>query len=175
MQTYQTNATTGTAVAVTDFVGGTNPAVADPGNGSAGATFEHLDVRVLGGVERHGAVGDSCGGGRLEHHAALDAGFNFDMIVNTNNIGQGSLRQLIDNANLLGGDASLAQAGLVAAKENAVFMISNGTSAAGLRASNNYFSGGVATIAPTSAFAAISAPRGARCAEAAGLVEHTSH
>jgi len=43
---------------------------------------------------------------------------------------------------MLGGDASLAQSGLVAAKENAVFIIGNGTAAAGLRAANNYFSGG---------------------------------
>ncbi|MCK7514191.1 MAG: hypothetical protein MZV70_66030 [Desulfobacterales bacterium] len=43
----------------------------------------------------------------------------------------------------------------MAGKENAVFMISNGTTAAGLRASNNYFSGGVATISPTSALPGI--------------------
>ena len=88
----------------------------------------------------------------------VDFGWNFDTIVNTNNTGQGSLRQFLTNANTLGGDASLAQSGLVAAKENAVFMISNGTAAAGLRAANNYFSGGVATITPTSALPTISTP-----------------
>ena len=49
----------------------------------------------------------------------VDFGWNFDTIVNTNNTGQGCLRQFITNANTLGGDASLAQSGLVAAKENA--------------------------------------------------------
>ena len=37
-------------------------------------------------------------------------------------------------------------------------MISNGTAAAGLRAANNYFSGGVATITPASALRPISTP-----------------
>ena len=41
----------------------------------------------------------------------VDFGYSFDVIVNTNNSGQGSLRQFITNANTLGGDASLAQAG----------------------------------------------------------------
>ena len=41
--------------------------------------------------------------------------------------------------------------GLVPAKQNAVFMISKGTAATGLRTSNNYFSGGVPTISPASA------------------------
>jgi len=88
----------------------------------------------------------------------VDFGYNFDTITNTNDSGQGSLRQFITNANTLGGDASLVQSGLVAAKENAVFMISNGTAATGLRASNNYFSGGAATITPASDLPNISTP-----------------
>ena len=86
----------------------------------------------------------------------VDFGWNFDTVANTNNTGQGSLRQFLTNANTLGGDASLAQSGLIAAKENAVFMISNGAAAAGLRAANNYFAGGAATITPTTALPTIS-------------------
>ena len=40
-----------------------------------------------------------------------DFGYNFDTVVNTNDMGQGSLRQFIVNANALSGEASLAQAG----------------------------------------------------------------
>jgi uncharacterized repeat protein (TIGR01451 family) len=84
----------------------------------------------------------------------IDFGFNFDTTVNVNDSGQGSLRQFIANANALG-NGGLAQSGLVAGKDNAVFMISNGTAAAGLRVANNYFAGGVATIAPGTALPTI--------------------
>jgi len=156
VQTYRTNASSGSAVAVTDYVGGQNPAVADAGNGAAGCTMNTTTGVFTGG----GCSGtaQSITNVTLESSSitGMDFGFNFDTIVNINNTGQGSLRQFITNANTLTGDASLAQSGLVAAKENAVFMISNGTAASGLRASNNYFTGGVATISPTSALPAIS-------------------
>ncbi len=155
VMTYRTNASSGTAVGVTDYVGGHDPATADAGNAGSGWIL-------------NAATGVFSGSGSGKAHAfapvtvsaanlsGVDFGFNFDTIVNTNDSGQGSLRQFITNANTLGGDASLAQSGLVAGKENAVFMISNGTSAAGLRSANNYFSGGVATISPNSALPAIS-------------------
>ncbi|MGB8326774.1 MAG: SdrD B-like domain-containing protein [Steroidobacteraceae bacterium] len=157
VQTFRTNASSGVAVAVTDYVGGQNPSVADAGAGAVGAT---LDTST--GVFTAGPSGTAQSITNVTLGAAgiagVDFGFNFDTIVNVNDTGQGSLRQLITNANTLTGDASLAQAGLVAAKENAVFMISNGTAAAGLRAANNYFVGGVATIAPVSVLPTISAP-----------------
>ncbi|MFZ1388676.1 MAG: GEVED domain-containing protein [Thiolinea sp.] len=55
--------------------------------------------------------------------SGIDFGFNFDTIVNTNDAGQGSLRQFILNANLLGGESNLAQVGLAAGLENSIFMI----------------------------------------------------
>ena len=148
VQTYRADASSGSAVAVTNEVGGTNPAGQDaPANTTSqnlGSFFAQskTPAKIITGI----AVTN------------VDFGFNFDTIVNTNDSGQGSLRQFLTNANALGGDASLAQSGLVAAKENAVFMISNGTAAAGLRATNNYFTGGVATIAPASALPTISTP-----------------
>ena len=148
VQTYRTDAGTGTAAAVTNEVGGTNPAGQDAPANTTNANLGSIlaqskaPVRIVAGTTVTG----------------VDFGFNFDTVVNTNNTGQGSLRQFLTNANTLGGDASLAQSGLVAAKENAVFMISNGTAAAGLRAANNYFSGGIATITPTSALPTISTP-----------------
>ena len=62
----------------------------------------------------------------------VNFGFNFDTVVNTNNTGQGSLRQFITNANALS-NTGLAQSGLTAGIDNAIWMISNGSSAAGLR------------------------------------------
>ena len=155
VQTYRTDAPAGTATAVTDWVGGTNPAVADAGMGSVGTTINTstyvFSAGIAGTAQSVSKVVYS--GGRV---AAVDFGFSFNAIVNTNNSGQGSLRQFIINANTLGGDAGLAQAGLVAGKDNAVFMISNGTPSAGLRSSINYLSGGVATISPAGALPVIS-------------------
>ena len=93
--------------------------------------------------------------------SGVDFGFNFDTVTNTNNSGIGSLRQAMTNANTLTGDASLTQSGKTGAVENLVFMISNGTSANGLRSANNYFttSAGaynVATVTPTSAMPTVS-------------------
>ena len=66
----------------------------------------------------------------------VDFGFNFDAVVNTNDAGQGSLRQFITNSNQLT-NANLAQAGLPTGKEYALFMLNDGratgTAPAGLR------------------------------------------
>lgn len=138
----------GPAIAVTNEVGGTSPKDVDAPANTTNANLSSFIAQskapalVITGIAVTGA----------------DFGFNFDTVVNKNNSGQGSLRQFITNANLLGGDASLAQSGLVAAKENAVFMISNGTAAAGLRASNNYFTAGIATINPIADLPIISTP-----------------
>ena len=150
VQTHRTDASSGSAVSVTDHVGGEVPVKADAGNGSttlaalttASTAPQSITTVVLGSADISG----------------VDFGYSFDVVVNTNDSGQGSLRQFITNANTLGGDASLAQSGLVAANENAIFMISNGTAAAGLRAANNYFSSGVATITTMSALPTISTP-----------------
>jgi hypothetical protein len=155
VMTFRTDAAGGSAADVTTYVGGHDPATADAGNASSGWVL-------------NGATGAFSGGGSGKAHAFMQAavgtanitgadfGWNFDTIANVNNTGQGSLRQFVTNANTLGGDASLAQSGLVAAKENAVFMISNGTAGSGLRSANNYFSGGIATISLASGLPTIS-------------------
>ncbi len=76
----------------------------------------------------------------------LDFGYNFDTIVNTNDAGQGSLRQFITNSNTLI-NGGLAQQGLTAGKETSIFMISSGSAAPGLLATiPNQLTGGVAVI-----------------------------
>jgi hypothetical protein len=53
----------------------------------------------------------------------VNFGFNFDTVSNTNDSGAGSLRQFLLNANLLGGDSTLAQTGRTPGKENAILML----------------------------------------------------
>ncbi|UOG77194.1 T9SS type A sorting domain-containing protein [Hymenobacter tibetensis] len=86
----------------------------------------------------------------------VNFGFNFDVVTNTNNTGQGSLRQFITNSNALGDEASLTQSGsnaagtLAAGKETSIFMIPSGNSVAGLRAGLvSGLTNGVAIISPT--------------------------
>ena len=142
--TYRTNAGSGTAVGVTNYVGGQNPAVADAPNGAVGAVMNTttgvFTAGISGTAQSFSPITISTG-----DVSGVDFGLNFDTIVNTNDAGRGSLRQFITNANALG-NGGLAQAGRTAGIESAIFMISNGSAAPGLRASLNYFSGGVATI-----------------------------
>src|SRR5262249_2085717 len=77
--------------------------------------------------------------------SGIDFGFNFDTIVNVNPFGAGSLKQFLMNASRLG-NARLAPEGFAPGTQRAIFMISNGSNAPGLRAANNYFANGVATI-----------------------------
>lgn len=64
----------------------------------------------------------------------VDFGFCFDVIVNTNSTGQGSLRQFILNANALTDNASLQQVGQAAQRETSIFMIPDGAAHPGVRA-----------------------------------------
>jgi len=161
VMTFRTNASSGTPVAVTDHVGGTSPAAVDPGVGSSGATF-NTSTGVFSAVLTGTAQSYSVVTVDSTNIAGVDFGFNFSTIVNTNDSGQGSLRQFITNANALGGKASLAQAGnrrslsntseaLPAATETSIFMIPRGVAVAGLRATvPSQLTSGVATIAVTS-------------------------
>ncbi|WP_420595134.1 beta strand repeat-containing protein [Deinococcus sp.] len=129
-------------------VGGAAPAGADPA----------LSTTTLpAGAQSVASVTLSAG-----NVSGVDFGFNFDTIVNTNDSGQGSLRQFIVNSSALGGEASLAQAGqtrstagtvtaLPAARESSIFMLTDGAAHPGLTAGlPSQVSGTVATIAPAS-------------------------
>ncbi|MFN7726614.1 MAG: beta strand repeat-containing protein [Rubrivivax sp.] len=156
--TFRSHASAGTVTAVTDQVGGLNPALGqDAPSAAAGASFNPstgvFSAGVSGTAQQFSAV--QVGTAAV---TGIDFGFSFNTVSNTNDSGAGSLRQAILNANALGGDNTLAQAGRTAGVEHLVFMLSNGTAAAGLRSTNNVFSGGVATITPTSALPEISTP-----------------
>ncbi|GAB3637576.1 hypothetical protein GCM10027422_31660 [Hymenobacter arcticus] len=95
--------------------------------------------------------------------ANIDFGFNFDAVVNTNDTGQGSLRQFVLNANALGGEAALAQRGsrvnaagttvtLPTGQETSIFMIPSGSAVAGQRSGlASGLTNGVAVINTTTA------------------------
>lgn len=119
VQTYRTDASTGSTVAVTDRVGGENPTLVDPAAGTI--TNAQSVTPVLLGANGLTVTG-------------VDFGFNFDTVVNTNNTGQGSLRQFITNANTLTPNGTLAQVGQTAGQEVSIFMISDGAVHPGLRA-----------------------------------------
>ncbi len=91
VQTYRTDASTGATVPITNEVGGADlTAQDDPANGGSDSlstlTAQSLSAaKIVTGL----AV------------TQVDFGFNFDTIVNTNDSGQGSLRQFILNSNSL--------------------------------------------------------------------------
>ncbi|MBL7986084.1 MAG: HYR domain-containing protein, partial [Flavobacteriales bacterium] len=164
VQTYRTTATSGTAVATTDRVGGEAPEKADAGNGtttlaalsSASTAAQSLAQCTVGSADITG----------------VDFGFNFSTISNINSSGQGSLSQWITNTSDLGDKLTLAQSGmrldagvpqpLPAGNETSIFMIPGGTGASGLHAGFvNQLTGGVAVIAPTTGMPAIGAAAGA--------------
>ncbi|QKG53814.1 hypothetical protein [Hymenobacter sp. BRD67] len=68
--------------------------------------------------------------------AGVDFGYNFSTIVNSTDVGQGSLRQFIVNSNALT-NAGLAQVGQLAGREASIFMIPDGNAHPGQRAALN--------------------------------------
>ena len=146
VQTYRTDASTGTAVAVTNEVGGSSPkdqdAPANVTNANLGSFIaqSRAPTKIITGIAVTG----------------VDFGFNFDTIVNTNDAGQGSLRQFLLNSNALQ-NTSLAQSGLTAGVETSLFMIPSNADPLG-RAKDPGFDAvrGVAVISPTSLLPAIS-------------------
>ncbi|MBD2713974.1 right-handed parallel beta-helix repeat-containing protein [Microvirga sp. STR05] len=94
----------------------------------------------------------------------INFGFNFDVVNNTRDAGQGSLRQFLLNSNALSNN-NLAQTGLTAGTETSIFMIPSGGATAGLRAglvsgltdltNDGTVNNRVAVITPLSAFPSI--------------------
>lgn len=160
VQTFRTDASVGGIVTdVTDRVGGEIPAEQDAPENLFFASLGGLNGIANQEVQSVTTV-DLTAGGNITN---IDFGFNFDLIVNINNSGQGSFRQFVLNANALGDESLLAQNGftwnaidsvnaaiaLPAQRETSIFMIADGNAHAGLRAGlTNLLSGGVAIITP---------------------------
>jgi uncharacterized repeat protein (TIGR01451 family) len=133
-------------------VGGENPSLTDSPANSGTQTLTAL----TSGTNTPESIATVTTSGLA--FAGPDFGYNFDLIVNTNNTGQGSLAQFIANANALGGEASLAQAGsntagtLPAGFETSIFMIPSGAAVPGqLAGLPSGLTNGVAAINLTAA------------------------
>lgn len=128
VQTFRRFYNAGGFVNVPNEVGGANPAGQDPGINTLTGAQSVSSVLVLS----NGIVG-------------IDFGYNFNTIVNTNQIGQGSLFQFITNAN------NLDETGLdigansifdpAAGEDTSIFMIPPTGDALGRTASTSYASG----------------------------------
>jgi uncharacterized repeat protein (TIGR01451 family) len=162
VQTFRTNGlTSNVGTADTSRVGGERPSVADTGAGGTGAVLNTSGVfTTAGGSATLNGQAHSISTVTVAtaNVTRVDFGYNFDTIVNTNDSGQGSLRQFITNSNALTGNSSLAQSGsttntrgttstLTAGKETSIFMIPDGTARNGLRSGlTNQLTSGVAVI-----------------------------
>jgi parallel beta-helix repeat protein len=118
VQTYRVEAPTGDIVEVPNEVGGRSPALSD----AAAQTTTFPTTTATQTAQSWSTVDPDNSGDTI---AGIDFGFNFDVIVNTRDATsctpsgtnstffpcQGALRQFIINANALGGEGSLAQAG----------------------------------------------------------------
>ncbi len=151
VQTFRTNGSTGSVVEDPDRVGGEKPSVPDTGAAATGAILNNTNFTFSTGA------GGAITGGQAESITpikvtnkditGIDFGYNFDTIVNTNDSGQGSLRQFIINSNALG-NGGLTQDNQVGGQEVSIFMIPDGAAHAGLASglSNQLSSYGAAVI-----------------------------
>lgn len=128
IQTFRRFYNAGGFVNVPNEVGGANPAGQDPGNNTLTGAQSVSSVLVLS----NGIVG-------------IDFGYNFNTIVNTNQIGQGSLNQFIVNANNLDETGLDITANSIfdpaAGEDTSIFMIPPTGDALGRLASATYASG----------------------------------
>lgn len=172
VQTFRTAGSGNGVVAVTNRVGGENPALSDgPSNTAA---FTAIDDG--GGTAQ--SITTVTPSSTTATVTGIDFGFNFDTIVNTRDAAncaatnasypcQGSLRQFVINSNTLGGEGSLAQSGngqmdgstfaLPGGFESSIFMIPDGTANAGHHTGYaSQLTGGVAVIPLAAALTTVS-------------------
>lgn len=116
IQTYRTDGTT----AVNNEVGGRKPDLVDSGANTSNQTLNTTTFALSGGGQAQSVQAVTLAGSDI---SGANFGFNFSTVVNINDSGQGSLRQFILNANLLGDESNLTQVGLTAGLENSIFMI----------------------------------------------------
>jgi hypothetical protein len=140
VQTFLTDAgvTAGTVSPVTDRVGGETPSQNDTGTGDTGAIFSPTTKQftTAGGTAAVSGYVQSLTKVKVGSAvvAGIDFGYNFDTIVNTNDSGQGSLRQFVLNSNALTNSGLVQNTPLAnVGQEVSIFMIPDGAAHAGLR------------------------------------------
>jgi len=165
VQTFRTDAASGTAVNVTNLVGGESPGVSDAVVNPAASNYSTLTA----GTRVPQSIATATPGGTGVTISGIDFGFNFDTVVNTRDVSacaaasssypcQGSLRQFVINATALGGEGALSQSGngqidgstsfLPGGAESSIFMVPSGA-----------LTGGVAVVTLTAALPALSSTR----------------
>jgi uncharacterized repeat protein (TIGR01451 family) len=117
VQTFRTDGTTGTPVAVVNRVGGEKPENSDPDVNVGTQTIANLNAVTQSEVQSLAPV--TVGTTNIN---GLDFGFNFDTIVNTRDTGHGSLREFIKSSNALS-NTGLVQVGQTPGKEVSIFMV----------------------------------------------------
>ncbi len=136
VQTFKTEYIASTLVERTNEVGGTDPTATDPSAGTLPGAQSIASVTI-----------------NSEGVAGLDFGFNFNLIVNTNESGQGSIDQFIINSNEIGEAGLDIEANAIfdpaSGDDTSVFMIPPSGDALGRTADPNY-AGGVFSISVTS-------------------------
>jgi len=164
VQTYRTTGIGSPSGAATDRVGGEVPQYPDAISNTTNAAYN----AVATASTRIQSVTTVTPAGTGSTINGIDFGFNFDTVVNVNdpanctttNVSyncQGSVKQFLINANALGNEAGLAQSGngqlegsdnpLPSGYESSIFMIADGSNAAGLNTGYpNLLTGGVAVI-----------------------------
>jgi parallel beta-helix repeat protein len=154
VQTYRTDAATGAPQPVTNRVGGETPNLSDAASNTSNANFSTLNT-LSQAAQSITLVDPAASNATI---GSVDFGFNFDTIVNTRDAAscaasgtnstfypcQGNLRQFIINANALGSEGSLSQAGsgqldgatatLPSGFESSIFMIPSGSLTSGVAA-----------------------------------------
>jgi parallel beta-helix repeat protein len=162
VQTYRTDASSGSVSAVTNKVGGESPALSDGAQNTGNYSGLNTASQAAQSIT---TVAPATSGATI---SGVDFGFNFDTVVNTRDASscassgsgstfypcQGNLRQFIINANALGSEGSLTQAGsgqldgatttLPSGSESSIFMIPSAA-----------LTSGVATIALATALPAV--------------------
>jgi len=144
VQTFRTDATSGTALDVTNRVGGESPGVSDAVVNPATSNYSTLTA----GTRVPQSITTATPATNTTTITGIDFGFNFDTVVNTRDVTacaaanssypcQGSVRQFLINANALGGEGALAQSGsgqidgstsfLPGGAESSIFMIPSGS------------------------------------------------
>ena len=175
VQTYRTEGSGNTVVAVTNRVGGENPALSDAIVNISSAGYNTLTVAGARLPQSITSVTPASNGATV---TGIDFGFNFDTVVNTRDAAsctaasssypcQGSLRQFVINSNALGGEGFLSQSGngqidgsttgLPSGFESSIFMIPDGSANPGHHAGYaSQLTSGVAVIGLAGAMTGIS-------------------
>src|SRR5262249_24097242 len=114
VSTYHVDASSGTTLGVLNDVGGVVPSAADADSSPAGSAINVSTFQFTSGPS-----GFAQSASRVQIQgvssvvSGVDFGVNFDVVVNANSGGGGSLTRVLANANALG-NAGLAQQGLSA-------------------------------------------------------------